>query len=291
MIDATSWLQAWLTDATLRGVEVLGSGVTAEVLGVTYLHAGESKRAALRVLHDADSAQVEKLRNTAELHTGLLAAGLPVPEPYAVVEVGPRAGMWMSWLPGQTQDRPSPAALAGLLERIQRVPVADLPLDPWQPRRLAVDDVPAANRPAGLDLGAFVQALPTPRAPLVLTHGDFWPGNLLWEGSEISGVLDWEDAVLGDPLLDVAHMRYELCWLAGIESSRLFTSRYLEAAERGSDRARPAEDLPLWDLYALRTPLAGMHRWGLSTADTARLKETIRLIAAESRRNSSETFL
>jgi len=33
--------------------------------------------------------------------------------------------------------------------------------------------------------------LRTSSTPRTAVHGDFWFGNLLWEGGEISGVVDW----------------------------------------------------------------------------------------------------
>jgi aminoglycoside phosphotransferase (APT) family kinase protein len=42
-----------------------------------------------------------------------------------------------------------------------------------------------------------------------LVHGDFRPGNLLFTGSdrpEIAGVLDWESAMLGDPLTELGYL-------------------------------------------------------------------------------------
>ena len=44
---------------------------------------------------------------------------------------------------------------------------------------------------------------------LVLLHGDFWPGNLLWKDGRLVAVIDWEDAALGDPLADLANSRLE----------------------------------------------------------------------------------
>ncbi len=38
----------------------------------------------------------------------------------------------------------------------------------------------------------------------VLVHGDYRTGNLLFSGEEVTGVLDWEFAQLGDPMRDVA---------------------------------------------------------------------------------------
>ena len=47
----------------------------------------------------------------------------------------------------------------------------------------------------------------SPDAPLVhrtLVHGDYWPGNLLWQRGRLTGVVDWEEPRLGDPSRDVA---------------------------------------------------------------------------------------
>ena len=46
-----------------------------------------------------------------------------------------------------------------------------------------------------------------PVAPAtVLVHGDFKPGNLLLDGTDVVAVLDWETAHLGDPIEDVGWM-------------------------------------------------------------------------------------
>lgn len=49
-----------------------------------------------------------------------------------------------------------------------------------------------------------------PDAPTTtLVHGDFRPGNLLFAGTdrpEVTGVLDWETATLGDPLTDLGYL-------------------------------------------------------------------------------------
>ena len=35
--------------------------------------------------------------------------------------------------------------------------------------------------------------------PHRLLHGDYWPGNVLWQQGRLAAVLDWEDAALGGP--------------------------------------------------------------------------------------------
>ena len=85
----------------------------------------------------------------------------------------------------------------------------------------------------------------------VLLHGDFWPGNILWRNGQIVGVIDWEDAALGDPLADIANSRLELLWAFGVEAMQRFTDHYQSLAD--IDFA----NLPYWELYAaLRRILA-----------------------------------
>jgi aminoglycoside phosphotransferase (APT) family kinase protein len=81
--------------------------------------------------------------------------------------------------------------------------------------------------------------------PPVLLHGDIWSGNILWQGNEISGIIDWEDAWIGDPLLDIAGARSDLAYTFGMEMADQLTKTYLDM------RKIDAHDLPLWDLVAV----------------------------------------
>jgi aminoglycoside phosphotransferase (APT) family kinase protein len=51
-----------------------------------------------------------------------------------------------------------------------------------------------------------------------LVHGDFRPGNLLFDGDPlaVTGVLDWETAMLGDPLTELGYLLLD--WRGGTES-------------------------------------------------------------------------
>ncbi len=64
-----------------------------------------------------------------------------------------------------------------------------------------------------------------PNKPALL-HGDFWPGNCLWRDGELTAVIDWEDAQLGDPLVDLAQSRSEIAWIFGPEAVETFTNQY-----------------------------------------------------------------
>ncbi len=46
-----------------------------------------------------------------------------------------------------------------------------------------------------------------------LVHGDFGSNNLLSDGTLITGVIDWSEAMIGDPLYDVANVFFWRTWL------------------------------------------------------------------------------
>jgi aminoglycoside phosphotransferase (APT) family kinase protein len=88
-----------------------------------------------------------------------------------------------------------------------------------------------------------VWPLATRNAPALL-HGDFWPGNLLWREGRIAAVIDWEDARLGDPLIDLAIARLDLICIFGMPVMQDFSARY--HARLQLDTAQQ----PYWDLWA-----------------------------------------
>lgn len=105
-------------------------------------------------------------------------------------------------------------------------------------------------------------ARPQPRRnPHVLLHGGFWPGNTLWKDGRLVGVIDWEDAAIGDPLADVANARLELLWVLGSGAMEEFTRRYESLAP-----AVDFTDLPYWDLWADLRLAGRVTEWGLDDA-------------------------
>jgi hygromycin-B 4-O-kinase len=46
-----------------------------------------------------------------------------------------------------------------------------------------------------------------------LVHGDFGSNNVLSDGTLITGVIDWSEALIGDPLYDVANIFFWRTWL------------------------------------------------------------------------------
>jgi hygromycin-B 4-O-kinase len=58
-----------------------------------------------------------------------------------------------------------------------------------------------------------------------LVHGDFGSNNVLAEREHITGVVDWSEGMIGDPLYDVANILFWRTWLPCMEQQ----ARYFEA--------------------------------------------------------------
>lgn len=88
--------------------------------------------------------------------------------------------------------------------------------------------------------------LDIPRA--VLVHNDFADWNLLTDGEDITGILDWDECVGGDPASDIA------CWSTFFDPERLegLLEGYWEVAEK------PADFQDRFELLRLRYVLSKM---------------------------------
>lgn len=109
---------------------------------------------------------------------------------------------------------------------------------------------------------------PKNQNPFVLLHGDMWNGNILWQRKRISGLIDWEDAFIGDPLVDLAGSRCDLVYTFGMETVEKFTNTYLR------ERKINTSDLPIWDLvsvlWLVRFFNGDLHAWAAFFHDYGR---------------------
>ncbi len=223
-------------------------------------------------------------------HTGFVAAkeyhltrdlalqGLEVPRSLALHPDRTSDGPWLvtEWVEGSTavDDADVDSALfqmADFLARLHDVDANSINApglvrieDPTKalPKYLSDDETGSVLRRA-LDCG--VQRRPNAD---VLIHGDFWPGNVMFDQSRLVAVLDWEDAKWGDPLVDLACARVELTCVYGPDASERFTAHYLKMSRHRTGRLLD-HDLALWDVYVSATALSTMHLWGLPSRDEA----------------------
>lgn len=189
-------------------------------------------------------------------------AGLPVPPP---VHLEPERNRFVAnYLEGRPEA--SPTDVPGFLDRyatmLARIHGTDLSrfdlsfLPPqscgYGPRRTEPNETMRETevRNALESLSPIVRSNPP-----VLRHGDFWPGNVLWQDGEISGVIDWEEALVGEPLADLAIARLDLLWILGLDAMDGFTERYQTRTDLN------LTDLPYWDLCASLRPMPNLHEW------------------------------
>lgn len=207
-----------------------------------------------RVMPGKDAPEVRAAKEWALLQA-LANHQIAAPRPIAYL---PPDTLVLGFVTGST-ELPADCAepLADVLARMQAIPIAGLPALP-----VYTDPLPALSEmlPHLEGLEAIARRLPGPPARPCLMHGDFWPGNVLWHEGALQAVIDWEDAGLGDPLIDVACARIELERLNGAGAVDRFTAAWLQRT--GADLSR----LPLWDLFMAAAVLTHAHQWGLSDA-------------------------
>jgi hygromycin-B 4-O-kinase len=76
-----------------------------------------------------------------------------------------------------------------------------------------------------------------------LVHGDFGSNNVLCDAGAITGVIDWSEAMIGDPLYDVANLLFWRSWLECMEQQ----CRYFEMHE--PHRLASSERLTCYQLH------------------------------------------
>ena len=57
-------------------------------------------------------------------------------------------------------------------------------------------------------------------------HGDFWPGNTVWRYGQLVGVIDWTNAELGDPRVDVSQCRTDIAFSLSQGEADAFLEAY-----------------------------------------------------------------
>jgi aminoglycoside phosphotransferase (APT) family kinase protein len=98
----------------------------------------------------------------------------------------------------------------------------------WRWRDPARAKVPEWTRaPAAWESLADLVRSPSPAAPSVFLHRDYHPGNVLWTGGEITGVVDWATAGIGPRGMDVAHTRANLALIDGVVAADAYLAAYV----------------------------------------------------------------
>jgi aminoglycoside phosphotransferase (APT) family kinase protein len=254
----------------------LTGGVSAKTVALELEHpAGTREQVVVREVRehewkDAPGAGVEL---EYDLLRALRRIGLPVPRPRWFDTED--SVLVSELVEGTSQPTSSAEAAREMGATLARIHQADVGPDLFARLPPREDPVPV-----------LLEWLPPPDAVLrgavqrghaaeqrILLHGDFWPGNLLWRGSRVVAVVDWEDAAVGDPLSDLACARAELFVATDRDTVETFTTAYVERTDVDT------RTLPIWDLYVALGALASMAQWGLEAEVLARRQERTRVFA------------
>ena len=263
---ATRIVTEFFPGAMVRDIAALAGGVSANVYRLSLQKRdGTTANVVLREHGESHSG------HPADVEFALLQAlhekKLAVPEPLYVDATRtklPNPYLIMAFVKGSTdeflhQRSQYIGAMAHLLADIHATSSQNLPKLPIRrdPYPELLDFLPKGDD--WLDVHAVMQDqinTADPAEPKLL-HGDFWPGNILWQGQSVAAILDWEDAALGDPLSDVACCQLELRYKFGPESMTEFSQAY--TTRHTVDQRR----LNIWQVYVAAAAQNFVGAWGL----------------------------
>ena len=216
---------------------------------------------------------------------------MPVPEPLYIDESGTvlgAPGIVSSFLEGvhivSPQSRKNWATgLAETLAKLHSIPCGDreveflLNAESVVAPFLDTAEVPQQLmcHPDGAAVWDAIQSLKqsATRVPYGLVHTDLWTGNVLWHEGAITGIIDWEMAAYGDPAIDVAYCRMDMCQV-GMDDA---ADHFLKAYESAMDRR--IENLNLWELVSAAGSMPAPADWlpyWRALGDTCSTPDTIR---------------
>ena len=268
-IDAEARVRSLDPEGRLLSAEPLAGGVSSHIRKLVFQTARGIEAVVERrpKVMPGKPPPAERTALEAALLARLPDLGIPAPR---LRRFDPPDTLVLDFLEGRAEPPPgAPASLIGpvaqTLATLHRLgPEHGLPA-----MRTFTDPLPdlKAWRPDLFPAGAPARpACPPFAGPLRLLHGDFWTGNLLWREGRLAGLLDWEDACLGDPMAELAAARCDLHRLYSAGAADALAAAY--AALAPVDRAR----LAWWDLYMPTAQLTFMDGWGLPPEDLARLR-------------------
>lgn len=234
----------------------LEGGISAETHAIEFLDGqGAVDKRVIRQHRHSDRKAARRL---ASREYGLLRAlqssEIPVPVPRFL---DARAGLLVTdFVEGTVALDPSLPQVREMARYLARVHKLDTGL--VEPLKLPRRTCPSDELFRGLsDEDQKIISHLEPSSEICLLHGDFWPGNILWNDEKLIAILDWEDAALGDPVSDLAGCRLELIWKGGMSAVEAFTEEY------SAHVSLPLERLSYWELVVASAAMTSMPKWRL----------------------------
>ena len=250
-------LLAWVEETVGRGARVvererLTGGLTSNVHRVTIERNGGRDDYVLRWwLPNAEQSEwmARAVRQEAAVLAKLEGSGVPAPRLIGSAADATPGGpaLLMTMVPGTLQLMPADREdwlrqMARMLARIHSLGLDGKPFESWLDRG-QLEPPPDARRPRVWQEAIALVGEERASSPTCFLHRDYQHFNLLWSDERLTGVVDWSEACLGPPEVDVGHCRLNITLLFSADAADRFRAMYEAEAGRRIDA--------WWDVHAL----------------------------------------
>ena len=177
---------------------------TTKGCSASVYHLGED--AILKIFEPGENTTLERT-----LYRHLKA--LPVPQPLAYFTFKDREALLFPKLTGKHPNTPSGTQLHSIgrfLHQLHTTNTDTLTLPARYSHSMLYRQIEQSHYPPLLH-AYHTLALPELQEN-ILIHGDLFRDNALFEEERLSGIIDWSDAALGDPLFDLAVVALDWCF-------------------------------------------------------------------------------
>ena len=248
---------AWAERTIGRGARVLGwqrltGGLTSWVHQLTVEHHGRRRPYVLKrwsLGRDHEDYIIRGVASETAILTALEGSGVPAPRVIGSTTDDTHGGpaVLMTRLPGRVHLMPTDRErwlrqMADTLARIHTLDIAAKPFESWLDQAALSPPSDASRPDIWREAIARIASEPPPTTARFI-HRDYQHFNLLWSRERLTGVVDWVEASVGPPDIDVGHCRLNLTLLFSADIAERFREMYEAEAGREVD--------PWWDVHAL----------------------------------------
>jgi aminoglycoside phosphotransferase (APT) family kinase protein len=234
------------------GLKRLTGGLTSIVHRLTVERNGRRAEYVLR-WWVRDSEWEQWIARAVPLETAVLTklerSDIPAPRVVGSITDASRGGpaVLMTRLPGNVHLMPRDREcwlrqMAQMLARIHALALDAKPFESWLDRSQLSPPPDASRADVWREAIALVAEDRVPTRTCFL-HRDYQHFNMLWSRERLSGVVDWSEACIGPPEVDVGHCRLNLTVLFSASVADRFRAIYEAESGRRVDA--------WWDVHAL----------------------------------------
>ena len=250
-------LLTWVEQTLGSGVQVVGSkrltgGLTSIVHQLTVERNGRRELYALR-WWVPDSEWQHWIARAVPLETAVLTkldrSDIPAPRLIGSTTDAAVGGpaVLMTRLPGEVHLTPRDRErwlrqMAQMLTRIHALAIDGKPFESWLDHSQLSPPLDASRADVWREAIALVAEERAPTRTSFL-HRDYQHFNMLWSRERLTGVVDWIEACVGPPEVDVGHCRLNLTVLFSADMADRFLAMYEAESGHRVDS--------WWDIHAL----------------------------------------